>query len=213
MPITLPKPLTVGVGGTGQSTLTQYGLVVGAGTGAVAAVGPDSGTTTALFAAGASANPAFRAIASTDLPQIRSKVIASTGNGEGSSNTAIMRFSSNSTSGSDITYADSSTNGATFTIATAGLYFMNLVFEGATNTAANAGISLNSAQLTTSISSITAANRIGWGYMPAISGDSSVVNVSIMYDLAVNDVIRAHTSVSPTNTSSRTKFTIIRIGV
>lgn len=200
-------------GGTGRTTLTAYALVAGNGTSTVGLISPSSQTTYPLFSAGSSSNPAYRAIASTDLPQIRSSVACNTGNGTGSSNTCIMKFTNSTTTGSDITYATSSTAGDTFTINTAGVYAMNLVFEGATNTVANAGISLNSSQLTTAISGITAADRIAWGYSAAVAADNSAVSCSVTIALAANDVIRAHTTVSPTNTSSRTQFRITRVAV
>ncbi len=55
-------------GGTGLATLTAHALYAGNATTAPTAVGPDASTTKALFSAGSSADPAFRAIASADLP-------------------------------------------------------------------------------------------------------------------------------------------------
>ena len=61
---------TVGVahGGTALATLTAHALYAGNATSAPNAIGPDASTTKALFSAGASADPAFRAIAAADLP-------------------------------------------------------------------------------------------------------------------------------------------------
>jgi hypothetical protein len=55
-------------GGWGLATLTAHALYAGNATTAPTAVGPDASTTKALFSAGSSADPAFRAIASADLP-------------------------------------------------------------------------------------------------------------------------------------------------
>ena len=55
-------------GGTALTTLTAHALYAGNATTAPSAIGPDASTTKALFSAGASADPAFRAIAAADLP-------------------------------------------------------------------------------------------------------------------------------------------------
>lgn len=60
--------VTVAQGGTGLATLTAHAIYAGNGTSAPTAIGPDSSSTKALFSAGSSTDPAFRAIANTDLP-------------------------------------------------------------------------------------------------------------------------------------------------
>ncbi len=65
---TFGTPLSVANGGWGLATLTAHALYAGNATTAPNAVGPDASTTKALFSAGSSADPAFRAIASADLP-------------------------------------------------------------------------------------------------------------------------------------------------
>ena len=61
---------TVGVahGGTALATLTAHALYAGNATSAPSAIGPDASTTKFLASAGSSADPAFRAIATGDLP-------------------------------------------------------------------------------------------------------------------------------------------------
>lgn len=54
--------LPVGNGGTGATTLTQYAVLLGNGTSAVAAAAPSATTGYALMSNGASANPSFQAI-------------------------------------------------------------------------------------------------------------------------------------------------------
>jgi hypothetical protein len=61
-------PTQVSSGGTGNATITAHGVVLGEGTAATAVAGPDASTTKPLFSAGASADPAFRSIANSDLP-------------------------------------------------------------------------------------------------------------------------------------------------
>ena len=131
-----------------------------------------------------------------------------TGNGHGSTNTTIRRFSTVVENiGGDITYTDSSTLGATFTINETGIY---AITYGDTNSASylTFGISLNSTELTTNISTINANDRL-------IVADSSSANfieeVSWTGVLNKNDIIRAHDSATATGTV-QTSFTITKIG-
>lgn len=95
--------------------------------------------------------------ASVQPPQ--SMVRLNTANGYGSTNTVIRRFTNVVTNqGTDITYADSATLGAAFTINVSGVYAISYTEDYAA--ASNFGISLNSSQLTTAIVSITATDRL-----------------------------------------------------
>jgi len=140
----------------------------------------------------------------------RSEVTLYAGNGYGSTNTKIRRFTTTLiNTGSDITYADSATDGASFTINTAGVYCMSY---GDANTGglAYVGISLNSSQLTTSIQSINAADMVA----VALTGNSSFDGPNVMSNckiLAVNDVIRAHTDSNANDTSGLARFTITMV--
>lgn len=89
-----------------------------------------------------------------------SMVRLNTANGYGSTNTVIRRFTNTITNqGTDITYADSATLGASFTINTNGFYAISANYSmGGAN--ANTGISLNSSQLTTAIQSINISDRL-----------------------------------------------------
>jgi hypothetical protein len=132
------------------------------------------------------------------------------GNGFGSTNTKIRRYTTTSiNTGSDITYADSASNGASFTINTAGRYSITITDA---NSGANVqiGISKNSSQLTTSIMSITAANFVAAG---PTGGAGFTGCVSVVLNLAVNDVIRPHGAGTLTNdTSSLVTFRIVYLG-
>lgn len=112
-----------------------------------------------------------------------SRVEVNTYNGYGSTNTVIMRFSTVAVnSGSDITYADSATLGNSFTINTNGIYSFTLV--GGNNIAV--GLSKNSAQLTTSITTITGTARL------ASNVSSSNASASYTGYFLAGDVVRAH---------------------
>lgn len=109
-------------------------------------------------------------------------------NGYGSSSTKIRRFTNTlSSAGTDITYADSATLGGTFTINTTGKYAIS--YCDLNGTASTIGLSLNSAQLTTSIGSITAADRL----VLAVSSTADyAIAMAWTGDLTAGDVVRAH---------------------
>lgn len=110
-------------------------------------------------------------------------------NGHGSTNTVIRRYLNTlETVGSDITYADSATLGATFTINTGGIYSVCVV--DLFGLASATGISVNSSQLTTGITLISASDR----YALSTTGGAafSEMNTVIRYFNA-SDVIRVHT--------------------
>lgn len=117
-------------------------------------------------------------------------VRVNTANGNGSTNTAVRRFTNIVTNtGSDITYADSATLGGTFTINTDGVYAIS--YSDSFGAAADFGISLNSTQLTTSINAITLADRL---VMTTTNAANTAENNSITLPLSATDVIRAHAS-------------------
>jgi hypothetical protein len=137
----------------------------------------------------------------------QSTVIVDTGNGYGSTNTKIRRFTNSTTVGSDITYADSATNGGSFTINTAGIYQVTYVDFPATTTQGDVGISVNSNQLTTAIGSITKANRLAHG----TTNNGGAVCVSVVWTFSVNDIIRAHTDGAVAGTGAGIQLRITRI--
>jgi len=144
------------------------------------------------------------------VPTTPSMVRLNTANGYGSTNTVIRRFTTAVTNqGSDITYADSATLGATFTINTTGVYAISYV--DCLNSSQTIGISLNSNQLTTPIYAITQSAILA----VAQSGTNNPGGmVSWTGLLTANDVIRAHTIGTPAGTnggSASTFFTIVRV--
>ena len=113
-----------------------------------------------------------------------------TGNGFGSTNTKIRRFTTAVTNtGTAITYSDSASNGAAFTINEAGIYSVSYC-DNFNSAGEQIGVSLNSSQLTTNISGITEADRLGY----TVSGADVSNNYSWTGRLAAGDVIRAHTT-------------------
>lgn len=138
----------------------------------------------------------------------QSYVAVDTFNLYGSTNTRICRFTNlRITQGTDITYADSATLGATFTINTPGTYAIS--WNQNAGGASDFGLSLNSAQLTTGIAAITAANRIAMASTP---GANVTTQVTITRPFVATDVIRPHgDGTGLSGNPERANFTITRV--
>ena len=163
-------------------------------TGTLAATGAVSGTT-----------GTFTGAVTTPLSYVR----LNTANGYGSTNTKIRRFTNIVNNvGTDITYADSATLGATFTINTAGVYSVS--YNDQFTAVSYLGLSINSTQLTTSIQdSSTVANILCMG--TTIGANYSAV-VSASFYAAANDVVRAHTDGTAAGIGTiRVQLTIARV--
>jgi len=109
--------------------------------------------------------------------------------GPASTNTAILHYNTIATNiGGDISYSTSSTAGDTFTINHDGLYTGGINNYNSSGAAAQ-GMSVNSNQLTTGISSITAANILTETASPA-SGTPGFACWTAF--LRAGDVVRPH---------------------
>lgn len=109
-------------------------------------------------------------------------------NGYGSTNTVIPRFTTVvANQGTDITYADSATLGASFTINVAGVYAITYTRDSVSG--ARGGVSRNSSQLTTSIGSITSSTCLSQFYL---EGSNRSEGCSWTGYLAAGTVIRPH---------------------
>lgn len=150
---------------------------------------------------------------SKGLPNVSASALPSmirlnTANGYGSTNTKIRRFVNVVTNqGTDITYADSATLGASFTINTNGVYTIS--YSDCFTTPAVLGLSINSSQLTTNLESITATNILSAN----TSGSNNYVGVSAWTGyLTAGDIIRAHSGGLATGSVVNTvQFTIARV--
>ena len=140
---------------------------------------------------------------------VQSMVRVNTANGYGSTNTAIHRWTNTITNqGTDITYADSATLGATFTINTVGVYAISRTDQF--SAAAGMGLSLNSTQLTTGINTLVLSTILSGA---SASAANLGVQVAWVGYLAANSVIRGHDvagNVSGINTGYE-QFTITRV--
>lgn len=146
--------------------------------------------------------------ANTQAGALPSMVRLNTANGYGSTNTVIRRFTNTVTNqGADITYTDSATLGATFTINTNGVYAIS--YSDIFSAQSSVGISLNSSQLAGGIGGITAADRIG---IVDSGGANFIAFVSTTLYLPSGSLLRPHTSgVAIGVTPSAVQFTITRV--
>lgn len=140
------------------------------------------------------------------------EVTVTSGNGYGSTNTVIRRYTTTQRSaGSHITYADSAAAGASFTIAAggAGFYCIRMV-DAHSSTDSRYGASVNSTQLTTGIESITAAKRL----FSVRHATGNYLNNTVVVRLEAGDVVRPHVGSNPPNTTSlfESLFSIKKIG-
>lgn len=185
-------------GGTGQTsqtagfnalspTTTKGDIIVDNGTDAVRlAVGITDGHTLQVDAASATGVKWASPVSSAP-----SELRLNTGNGFGSTNTVIRRFTNVVQNiGSDIVYTDSATNGASFTINTNGIYAITYTEEGNTGSPLF-GISLNSANLTTDINAIPIADILTISNVANGNGRECCSWTGL---LVATDVVRMHTN-------------------
>lgn len=131
-----------------------------------------------------------------------------TGNGHGSTNTRIRRFTTVLTNtGSAITYADSAANGASFTINETGLYAITYQDGGAGSQDIAFGVSVNSNELTTAVDSIAIDHLLGF---TAINTNLTSNSFSTVAKLTIGDVVRPHTDAAPASTTAQTSNFRIR---
>jgi hypothetical protein len=145
---------------------------------------------------------------------INSKVVSDSPNGHGSSSTKIRRYTNSTTTGTAITYADSSTLGASYTINETGIYSMFLVdFSSSGAVAIGLSVNASGAQLTTTITNTATlgSNRVG------IYTDVTAANTALPYffiqRFTAGDVVRVHDDGGPNTTNAAAAFVITKIGV
>jgi hypothetical protein len=139
------------------------------------------------------------------LPQFSesdSSVRVDTANGYGSTATKIRRFSNvRDNIGTDIEYTDSATDGASFKVRSSGVYHISY----SDNVNGAVGISLNSTELTTNISTISVSSRL------ALENDLTAGIAWAGY-LKAGDIIRPHTEGGAATVNDRVNFTISKVG-
>lgn len=144
------------------------------------------------------------------IKEADSMVRLHTGNGHGSTDTNIRRFSNIVESiGDAITYIDSITAGASFIIQKSGIYNISYTDRSVASTY-NFGISKNSTQLTLSIASIDADDRLSTN---SAAGANAVDTTTSSWSGYLNegDIIRPHTSANNFGNVATVQFTISKI--
>lgn len=135
-----------------------------------------------------------------------SQITVTTGAGHGSTNTKIRRIETAHTNlGKAISVTHSATAGTSFKINESGIYAIEYTEQH--NALFAAGISRNSAELTTSVGSLTASTLLGLSYNAADDGAS----VSWTGWLNAGDIIRPHTDAAPAATTIFVRFNITKV--
>lgn len=145
----------------------------------------------------------------TQVGALPSMVRVARANGIGSVGTAIRRFLNLVVSqGTDITYSDSATSGALFTINTSGVYSISYSDNFAAT--AWAGISLNASNLATSIYALADGEYVTSSYAGNINQGAAC---SVSLYLPAGSLVRPHNNVSAAagSTTPACGFTITRV--
>lgn len=147
------------------------------------------------------------------VPQFQdadSMVRLNTANGYGSTNTMIRRFSNTvSTIGSDVTYADSATLGASFTVNSDGIYYIS--YTDQFSSPSDFGLSKNTTQPTTSIVSLSNISE----RLAMVQNSTSGYTQEVCWSGFLNkgDVVRPHGDGTTTGSQpGRASFTIAKTG-
>lgn len=138
------------------------------------------------------------------------EIVVNTGLGYGSTNTNIFRFSNVEKNVGDITRTSNATDGDSFEILSDGVYscFLSLNFSAGNR---DMGISLNSNQLTTSITGINQADRLA--ITRTSDQPNSTGSVSVTRRFSTGDIIRAHTDSGSIGSSAvQCIFSITKVG-
>lgn len=145
--------------------------------------------------------------------RITSELFLDTYAGYGSTDTRIMRFTNsnvnvgNMFSENHASGYSANAKGLEITINRSGVYSISFHTNGAGAT--GMGLSLNSAQLTTNIDSITVGDRLTHAYVPGVGQDAAC---SVTKRFAKNDVIRTHTNGSIPSSAATTGIIVTYIG-
>ena len=142
---------------------------------------------------------------------IYSHVQVYTGNGYGSATTScIRRFTTTMTNiGASITYADSATNGASFTVNVSGIYAIS--YSDRQSNICEFGISRNASALTTQIASLAATEVLSATHQSTAASRRAFVGWCGY--LNAGDIIRAHGDTTGTgvDADSKVSFAITQI--
>jgi hypothetical protein len=140
--------------------------------------------------------------------QSDSAIQLNTANGYGSTGTKIRRFSNTFNNiGTAITYVDSATNGASFTINEDGLYSITYT-DIADSGGGTFGISKNASSLSVNITSLTAPEMLANQLVPV----GTIANCAWSNYLLKGDVIRPHSEGMTSTQNKFSNFQISKVG-
>lgn len=128
--------------------------------------------------------------------KILNAVFVYTGNGYGSTNTSVRRYSTTGyTYGNAITYADSAANGGYFTINESGMY--SITIKDARGTSFVIGVTVNGAELSTHMNAQTDLTKV------LLIGDyANYLCLSGNFFLNAGDIVRVQSQVSGTGSEA-----------
>lgn len=131
----------------------------------------------------------------------------------GSTDTKIPHFSTtlDDQKSNAFTFNSDATNGTRITIFEPGLYNFHITMVSATASDVQAGFSLNSAELTTNIVNVTAANRLMYALSRAGAG-TVYAHSTVTVKLKAGDVIRPHTDGNTPNNPTFCLLTATKVG-
>jgi hypothetical protein len=141
--------------------------------------------------------------------QSDSSVRLNTANGYGSTNTKIRRFTNTVDNlGSDVTYTDSATLGASVTVNSSGIY--TITYSDQFNSTGFLGLTKNTVTPTTTIASCATSEVLA---IDTTAAANFTASVSWTGYLVTGDTIRPHTDGSTTGaTTNGAQFTISKVG-
>lgn len=146
-------------------------------------------------------------ILNEDVPFIDAEIWVDTGNGHGSTNTKIRRYTNTrvNTEAPFITYADSAANGASATVNITGLYRAWLCDA---NSAAGSyvGFSVNGSALTTNVQSLTFAQ--GWRGQANVADAAAPTSFTQELFLTAGDIVRPHTNGTADTATAQSAFAL-----
>lgn len=154
-------------------------------------------------------NGTLAMLSDLDAP-IDSAIVVRTGNGAGSTNTTVRRFTTTFLSiGASVTYADSATLGATFTINENGIYAIE--YEDQIDISARIGMSRNAPFPALGLGdSSNADSRLAMVWNQGTVG-SEIHRATATTRLTAGDIIRAHLTGTAVAASAFAKFTIRKV--
>jgi len=146
----------------------------------------------------------------TAVPFFPSMVRLNNPNGLGSTNTTIRRFLNVTTNqGTDITYADSATLGASFTINTTGVYAISYTDTAVNSVSTAMGLTLNCTQNSTTFEQITDNNVLLSG---GVTTGPNFSTASFTGQITAGGVVRATIGGAGTNSYNKSVlFSITRV--